>query len=58
MAINKRFLNGQDTEIYVNGQTATINLQTGQVTGQGAPGVVVSGASQSGGNVYIDFSGK
>ncbi|QFY42478.1 hypothetical protein F6R98_07445 [Candidatus Methylospira mobilis] len=44
--------------VYVNGQLATINLQSGQVTGPGATGVVVSGASQSGGSVYIDFPGR
>jgi hypothetical protein len=44
--------------VYVNGQMATINLQTGQVTGTGSAGVVVSGASQSGGNVFIDFPGR
>jgi len=49
------FASASPLSLTVNGQAATIHLGTGQVAGPGAVGVVVSGASPSGGNVTVAF---
>ncbi|QFY41559.1 thaumatin family protein [Candidatus Methylospira mobilis] len=52
------FATASPLAVTVNGQAATIYLGTGQVTGPGATGVVVSGASPSGGKVTVAFPGN